>query len=133
MAMRKAGRRSTENGMFRALRTRNRDGPVAPDKPDDDDGGAGDTLGVAGESDYVAPDEAKARRWIEKAAEQGFTRAQYNMGKIERDGICLAVKPVGEPHAGNPQVRFDERGGVTGRCRMAQATAPLLDSTWREK
>ncbi len=39
MAMRKAGRRSTENGMFRALRTRNRDGPAAPDKPDDDDGG----------------------------------------------------------------------------------------------
>ncbi len=39
MAMRKAGRRSTENGMVRALRTRNRDGPVAPDKPDDDDGG----------------------------------------------------------------------------------------------
>ncbi len=55
MAMRKAGRRSTENGMVRALRTRNRDGPVAPDKPDDDDGGAGDTLEVAGESDYVAP------------------------------------------------------------------------------
>ncbi|MGJ5095806.1 hypothetical protein ACQR18_27265, partial [Bradyrhizobium oligotrophicum] len=25
--------------------------------------------------------------------------------------------------------RFDERGGETGRCRMAQATAPFLDST----
>ncbi len=43
--------------------------------------------------------------------------------------VCLAVKPVGEPDAGNPHVRFDERGGETGRCRMAQATAPLLDST----
>ncbi len=53
MAMRKAGRRSTENGMVRALRTRNRDGPVAPDKPDAD--GAWDTLEFAGESDYVAP------------------------------------------------------------------------------
>ena len=25
------------------------------------------------------------------------------------------VKPVGKPDAGNPQVRFDERGGETGR------------------
>ncbi len=41
----------------------------------------------------------------------------------------LAVKPVGEPDAGNPHVRFDERGGEMGRCRMVQATAPLLDST----
>ena len=41
------------------------------------------------------------------------------------------VKPVGKPDAGNRHVRFDERGGETGRCRMAQATAPLLDSTIR--
>ncbi len=27
--------------------------------------------------------------------------------------VCLAVKPVGEPDAGNPHVRFDERGGET--------------------
>jgi hypothetical protein len=39
------------------------------------------------------------------------------------------VKPVGEPDAGNPHVRFDERGWETERCRMAQATAPILDST----
>jgi len=43
--------------------------------------------------------------------------------------VCLAVKPVGEPDAGNPHVRFDERGWETGRCRMAPATAPILDST----
>jgi hypothetical protein len=43
--------------------------------------------------------------------------------------VCLAVKPVGEPYAGNPHVRFDERGWETERCRMAQATAPILDST----
>jgi hypothetical protein len=36
------------------------------------------------------------------------------------------VKPVGKPDAGNPHVRFDERGGETGR---AGDTAPLLDST----
>jgi hypothetical protein len=39
------------------------------------------------------------------------------------------MKPVGKPDAGNLHVRFDERGGETERCRMAQATAPLLDST----
>lgn len=27
--------------------------------------------------------------------------------------MCLVVKPVGEPDAGNPHVRFDERGGET--------------------
>jgi hypothetical protein len=29
--------------------------------------------------------------------------------------VCLIVKPVGEPDAGNPNVRFDERGRETGR------------------
>jgi len=39
------------------------------------------------------------------------------------------VKPVGEPDALIGHVRFDERGWETERCRMAQATAPILDST----
>jgi len=39
------------------------------------------------------------------------------------------MKPVGEPYEGNPHVRFDERGWETERCRMAQATAPILDRT----
>jgi hypothetical protein len=30
---------------------------------------------------------------------------------------------------GNLHVRFDERGEETERCRMAEATAPLSDST----
>src|SRR4051794_6316453 len=46
--------------------------------------------------------------------------------------VCRAVKPVGKPDAGNPHVRFDERGRETERCRMAQATAPVLDSTMVE-
>ena len=29
--------------------------------------------------------------------------------------VSLAVKPVGKPDAGNPHVRFDERGWETGR------------------
>ena len=43
--------------------------------------------------------------------------------------VCLTVKPVGEPDALIGHVRFDERGWETERCRMAQATAPILDST----
>jgi hypothetical protein len=42
----------------------------------------------------------------------------------------LDMKPVGEPDAGNPHVRFDERGEETERWpSRPQATAPLLDST----
>jgi hypothetical protein len=39
--------------------------------------------------------------------------------------VGLEMKPVGKPDAGNPHVRFDERGRETGQC----ATAPVLDST----
>jgi group II intron reverse transcriptase/maturase len=39
------------------------------------------------------------------------------------------VKSVGKPDAGNPHVRFDERGRETERLPKAQATAPFLDST----
>jgi hypothetical protein len=50
-------------------------------------------------------------------------------GEGELLSVCLTVKPVGEPDALIGHVRFDERGEETERCRMAQATAPLLDST----
>jgi hypothetical protein len=40
--------------------------------------------------------------------------------------VGLTVKPVGKPDAGNPHVRFDERGGETDRLC---STALLLDST----
>ena len=36
---------------------------------------------------------------------------------------------VAEPDALIGHVRFDERGWETERCQMAQATAPILDST----
>ncbi len=39
-----------------------------------------------------------------------------------------ATKPVGKPDAGNPHVRFDERGRETGRSQRP-APAPGLDST----
>ena len=34
-------------------------------------------------------------------------------GEAKDDYVCFIVKPVGEPDAGNPHVRFDERGGET--------------------
>src|SRR5215831_17365271 len=40
--------------------------------------------------------------------------------------VCLTMKPVGEPDAGDRHVRFDERGWETACCRMAQATAPIV-------
>ena len=39
-----------------------------------------------------------------------------------------AVKPAGKPDAGNPHVRFDERGWETGQAAWP-APAPNLDST----
>jgi hypothetical protein len=48
-----------------------------------------------------------------------------------RDIMGLAMKPVGKPDAGNPHVRFDERGRETARLAQPQVTAPFLDSTRR--
>src|SRR4029434_4927736 len=56
-------------------------------------------------------------------------RAAPRTRTSDRRAVCLTVKPVGEPDAGNRHVRFDERGWETERRRMAQATAPILDST----
>ena len=67
----------------------------------------------------------------EKAVLRDEGRNTPRTGRLRSvsSSVCLAVKPVGEPDAGNPHVRFDERGWETERCRMAQATAPILDST----
>jgi hypothetical protein len=54
------------------------------------------------------------------------TRAMVSWPLVSNARRMLAVKPVEEPNAGNPHVRFDERGGETGSLC---GTAPLLDST----
>ena len=43
------------------------------------------------------------------------------------------MKPVGKPDAGNPHVRFDERGRETGRCRHGPShrARPRLLLRWR--
>jgi hypothetical protein len=45
--------------------------------------------------------------------------------KLE-DGKALRLATTAKPDAGKPHVRFDERGGETGRARD---TALFLDST----
>ena len=45
--------------------------------------------------------------------------------------VGLKMKLVGEPDAGNPHVRFDERDWKWNDGPWPQATAPLLDSTPR--
>jgi hypothetical protein len=54
-----------------------------------------------------------------------FPNGLYGVAKVFPVGHI--VKPVGEPDAGNPHVRFDERGWETERPPIA--TAPVLDST----
>ena len=47
--------------------------------------------------------------------------------------MSLAVKPVGEPDAANPHVRFDERGREPGRRLRSHRALPrlYLRSEWR--
>ena len=47
--------------------------------------------------------------------------------------VCSMVKPIGKPDAGNPPVRFDERGWETERCQSApsnRAHPRLYTSGW---
>jgi hypothetical protein len=73
-------------------------------------------------------DPGPSEKAIRKAKERHPSR-RYRLRPVPFLSVCLAVKPVGEPDAGDRHVRFDERGWETGRCRTAQATAPILDST----
>ena len=56
------------------------------------------------------------------------TCRSYDEPRSTSQNLCEEVL-VGEPDALIGHVRFDERGWETERCRMAQATAPILDST----
>ena len=61
-------------------------------------------------------------------------RAAAPPGSSWRPAVCLEVKPVGKPDAGNPHVRFDERGRETERCRRGpshRARPRLYPRRWR--
>src|SRR3954453_610365 len=62
-------------------------------------------------------------------------RKLYRAAKAKRDhGLTLvsparhmpAMKPVGKPDAGNPHVRFDERGRETGLAKACYRALPRL-------
>jgi len=53
-----------------------------------------------------------------------FPSALYGEAKVL--SVCFIVQPVGEPDAGNPHVRFDERGWETGRLRCRYRAHPRL-------
>jgi len=56
-------------------------------------------------------------------------RPEEPIAVTPHDGICGGESQQWLSYPTNPHVRFDERGRETGRCHMAQATAPVLDST----
>ena len=65
-------------------------------------------------------------------------RGTRRLGHPERApmaaAVGLEVKPVGEPDAGNPHVRFDERGEETGRWSQTpsyRASPRLYGRRWR--
>src|ERR1035437_1062211 len=58
-------------------------------------------------------DQVIGREPIHTGLGRTFPSALYCGAKAI--SVCFIVKPVGEPDAGNPYVRFDERGWETGR------------------
>src|SRR5208282_5053841 len=63
----------------------------------------------------------------------GRTKEWNDMTKDNKSRVMLPLTKTApyKPDAGNLPVRFDERREETERCQMAQATAPLFDSTIR--
>src|SRR5208283_4660749 len=59
----------------------------------------------------------------------GRTKEWTDKGRQKWRDAPLTKKAPYKPDAGNLPVRLDERREETERCRMAQATAPLFDST----
>jgi hypothetical protein len=58
------------------------------------------------------------------AVDRTFPNGLYDAAKVE--SVCFIVKPAGEPDAGNPHVRFDERGWETGRHLCCHRARPRL-------
>src|SRR4051794_31410119 len=56
-------------------------------------------------------------------------RPEEPIAVTPHDGIYGGESQQWLSYPTNPHVRVDERGRETGRCRMAQAPAPVLDST----
>ncbi len=72
--------------------------------------------------------DANMRSGRKNACGAGRTKEWNDKGRQRRDASLTKKAPY-KPDALIGHVRFDERGWETERCRMAQATAPILDST----
>src|SRR5258705_9497016 len=71
----------------------------------------------------------------EECSRRGSNKRINKQGREGATKWCappLTKKAPYKPDALIGHVRFDERGWETERCRMAQATAPILDSTLTE-
>src|ERR1700751_3987189 len=77
----------------------------------------------------------KTRTLQRKLYRKGEGKKPPRRGRLRPElfSVCLTMKLVGKPDAGNRHVRFDERGQETECCHMAQATAPVLDSTLQSR
>src|SRR5271166_5018629 len=73
--------------------------------------------------------DGNVRSGWKNARGAGRTKEWSNNARQKWRDAPLTNKAPYKPDAGKPHVRFDERGWETERCRMAQATAPILDST----
>src|SRR5207253_8526147 len=72
--------------------------------------------------------DGNVRSGWKNARRAGRTKEWSNNARQKWRDAPLTKKAPYKPDAGNRHVRFDERGWETERRRMAQATAPILDS-----
>jgi hypothetical protein len=69
---------------------------------------------------------------------RSLQRKLYVKVKAGYPAVCLATKPVGEPDAGNPHVRFDEKGWETepryaGLRRRTERFSSKPPATYRHR
>ena len=125
------------SGLNDAYRRRHRwgsDRVIVPLKPGNAGGGKDPDFWCAfedGEVRVIGGEPRNTRKGPDPS-EEAVSRSQGETGPrmtlVSPARRMLAMKPVGKPDAGNPHVRFDERGRETGLVQRL-ATAPFLDST----
>ena len=88
----------------------------------------------------VEQDYSKAAFWFESAAEQGYARAQRNLGLLYRDGLGLTKDPIEAQKWFNLSAASGEELAKTNRDELAAKMAPAeldeaqrLASAWVKK
>jgi len=62
--------------------------------------------------------DRRRRRLLCRGAKESYSPCRSRV-RVSSLSVCLAVKPVGEPDAVAPHVRFDDWGWETGRWPLA--------------